>query len=100
MAAQLLKDIKVQCVHPDKYYPKNITKKAWYEVVGVNSWNYNVVKDDKQKTESVIKLLIINDENKISQVDINNCHIVDVEKARRESKKSKYPATSTGAKGK
>lgn len=82
MAIQLLASIKVQCIHSEKYFPKNITKGQWYNVVGVNSWGYwKEDKDDqtKKKYETVIKYLIINDEMKMIAVAAHNCNVINLD---------------------
>lgn len=91
MPVNILKNIKVQCVHPDKFYPVNITKGEWYNVIGVNSWNY--VKEDKEKgtkkTDTTIKFLIINDEMKVTSVAMHNCKVVDLESRDNTGDKEK-----------
>jgi hypothetical protein len=89
MAVQLLKDIKVQCVHPDKYFPENIQKGEWYDVIGVNSHNYFKEKEGKKTTETSIKFLLVNDIMKITSVAMHNCLVVDKEKEIKKSPKKK-----------
>lgn len=85
MAVKLSRDIKVKCVAPDKYYPENITKGEWYNVIAVDSWNYKGKdRDGNEKTMTTCKVMVINDKLKVSSIALHNCEVVDVELQKKE----------------
>lgn len=85
MAVKLLRDIRVKCIAPDKYYPENITKGEWYLAIGIDSWNYKGKdKDGKDKTMTTCKVLVINDKLKVSSIALHNCEVIDIETDRQE----------------
>ena len=79
MCVQLSRNLKVKCVHAGNFFPENITKEEWYNVVGVNSWQYTKTDNDgNKKTETVIKFLVINDKMKLQSLASYNCEVLDI----------------------
>jgi len=83
---QLTKELKIKCVAEPDYFPKEISKGEWYDVVGIVSTEYNktISLDDGSKrneTVTVIKFLVINDKVKLQQISSKNCDVIckDVE---------------------
>jgi len=77
---QILEDLEIVCVAPDDHFPKNITKESSYPVVGVSSHEIRVDDAGKmdpqgKKVKSVIKFLVINDDNKLQQIADFNCYV-------------------------
>lgn len=73
MPVTLYRNIKAKINSPEKFFPENVSQGEWYDVIGVDTWNYT---DSEKKVRTICKLLIINDKMRISSIAMHNCEIV------------------------
>lgn len=84
---QIQKNLKVKCVATGEYFPKNITKGEWYNVIGIISREYKAKKNDKDEIRTMIKFLVINDKMKLQRITADNCEVIDTNEELAEGKK-------------